>query len=79
MTQSEPTTKRELELELQVWQERMNSCSNAAEAIKAQGQLLQLQAREAQQNIARLEAALKAANEAPGNAPEGGGGPGEEQ
>ena len=56
-------TLNELRLELQLWQERMNSCQNAAEALKAQGQLLQIQAGEAQTNIARLKVAVKAMTE----------------
>ena len=62
LTMNAPTLK-ELQLELQLWQERMNSCQNAAEALKAQGQLLQIQAAEAQKNIGRLQVAVKAATE----------------
>lgn len=59
-------TKRELELELAVWQERTNATRNAAAAIQAQGQLLQMQDREARDNIARLTAELKAIEEQEG-------------
>lgn len=53
-------TKRELELELQVWQERKNTIQNGVAALNAQGQLLQIQSREAHDNIERLTNLLKA-------------------
>lgn len=53
------TPQRELELELEVWRGRMNLAQTTANAINLQTQLLQLQAKECNENIARLELALK--------------------
>lgn len=54
----EQPTKRERELELQIWRERMSAIQNASQTLQIQAQLLQHQAKECQAEIARLEAAL---------------------
>jgi predicted transcriptional regulator len=61
-------TKRELELETAFWQERITSTRNGLAAIQSQTRELNTQGKEAQENLARLDAAMKAliAEEKPG-------------
>lgn len=53
-------SKREVELELTLWRERAMAVKNAAQGLQTQAQLFQLQAKECQENVERLEAALRA-------------------
>lgn len=53
-------TKRESELELEVWRARMQTVQADANTLNVQSNLLQIRAKECQDNIARLEGALKA-------------------
>lgn len=57
-TEVQATSKRELELELQLWRERLQSVQNSAQAVNLQAQLLQFQAQECKANVARLEEML---------------------
>lgn len=64
-------SKREVELELEVWQARTESVQNGLAALNAQAQLLQTKSAECAQNTERLQreladmhAAEKAAAEA---------------
>lgn len=50
----------ELELQLELWNARFESAQNAAAALNAQAQLLQLRTREVQENIARVKAEIAA-------------------
>lgn len=77
-------TKREAELELQLWKERAQAVQAQAGSLNLQAQLLQLQSKECADNVTRLEAevkALEAQEPATGDAtaaPLTGGGPGED-
>lgn len=53
-------TKRENELELEVWNARMHTVQADANTLNVQSNLLQIRAKECQENIARLEGVLKA-------------------
>lgn len=61
----EGKTKREQELELEVWRGRMREIQVGANLLQTQGQLLNIQAKECQDNIAKLEADLKPADVQP--------------
>lgn len=68
-------TKRELELEMALWQEKRTHLQTSINLLNAQGQLLQAAQREIADNLARLDAALKeeannAAQETPSAPPE---------
>lgn len=63
--QSAIPTRREQELELEVWKGRMREIQANANLIQAQSQLLNIQARECQENITKLEAVLKPADVQP--------------
>lgn len=88
MTQETPSTPkteptdRELELELAVWQERLNSARIAASSLQAQTELLHRQKREIEEGVSRCSEALKArrgAQSVGGPVVNSGGGPGEGQ
>ena len=49
-------SRREVELELTLWRERMVAVQSQSQALQIQAQLLQHQARECRGEIARLEA-----------------------
>lgn len=53
-------TKRENELELEVWRSRIQTVQADANTLNLQSNLLQIRAKECQDNIVRLEMALKA-------------------
>lgn len=53
------TTKEVLELQLTLWRERMGAVQLKSSLLQAQTTLLQLEAKECQGEIARLDAALK--------------------
>lgn len=63
-------SKREVELELALWQERKNHIQTTANLLNAQGQTLQTQMREVSENIARLEALQKENPDGPEKPPE---------
>ena len=52
-------TKREQELELEVWKSRMQTVHATVDALNMKGRLLQIEAKECQDNIKRLEDLLK--------------------
>ena len=54
------TTQRELELELELWQERAAGVQVHANLLNAQAQLLGVRSKECSDNIARLKDALAA-------------------
>lgn len=56
-------TKRELELEVQVWQARTMAVQNGVAAINAQALNLQREAKECEVELARCQAALKSFGE----------------
>jgi hypothetical protein len=73
MTATTQPTKRELELELEVWMARLESVQNGVVAINSQAAALQARGKECQAHIERLRPLVT-----PTPVPEGGGGPGEE-
>lgn len=75
MTEATQPTKRELELELEVWTARLEGVQNGVTALNAQAQVLQQRGKECQDRIAYFRDRLAAW---PGAQPDGGGGPGEE-
>jgi hypothetical protein len=75
MTATTQPTKRELELELEVWQARLESVQNGVVAINAQAAALQARGKECQSHIERLRPLV---TPLPTPVPDGGGGPGEE-
>lgn len=56
----EAATKKELELEKQLWEERAAGIQNALQAITFQGQLLQVKQEECKRQVARCDEELKA-------------------
>lgn len=56
-------SKREQELELEVWRARMREAQLGARALQAESQLIAINARECQGKIAELEASIKALTE----------------
>lgn len=65
------SSKRELELELELWASRIETVKMAARAIQAEGQALNAQMKECQENVARLQAALREVNTDAGAQPVG--------
>jgi hypothetical protein len=53
-------SKKETELELQLWQERAAKCQMGVQSLNLQAQILQMNAKECQDNVARLEAQIAA-------------------
>ena len=51
-------TQKELELELELWQERAQGVQTHANLLNAQAQLLGVKSKECQDNIARLQAQI---------------------
>lgn len=62
-TVEQQPTKREQELELEIWRSRMRETQMAARALQAEGQLLNIQAKEVSEHVKRLEASIKALSE----------------